>query len=194
MINAKESTMSTKVLILETAEHLFAEFGYLGVSMQDIASALGITKSALYYHFDSKEKIYLKVLDDAFLEFSEEIQKVTLDKKLSIEKRFHKTVLAYIDFCLEKRDLVKLTMHKLSNDNDGIVKSIAKIKINIINQLEPIVEEYLVYKKRSILINGKIATYFLVGILNAFILGEIVDGGKVWKTKDIVRQIEKLFF
>ena len=57
-------------------------------------------------------KIYLKVLDRAFKEFSETIQKVIGNENLSIEKRFRKTITAYINFCLEKRDLAKLTMQK----------------------------------------------------------------------------------
>ena len=194
MINAKESTTSTKNLIIDTAEQLFAQFGYLGVSMIDIADSLGITKAALYYHFDSKEKIYLKVLDSAFKEFTETIQKVVSNKGLSVEKRFHETILAYIDFCLKKRDLAKLTMHKLSKDSDDIVNSVAKIKMKIACQLEPVVKEFLFCKKRNQFVNSKIATYLLIGMLNAFIFGEIIDDRKNWKTKDIIRQIEKLFF
>lgn len=188
------ASTGTKDLIINAAERLFAQFGYLGVSMMDIASSLGITKAALYYHFDSKEKIYLEVLSGAFEEFSEAIQKITGDKNLPIEKRFRKTVAAYLDFCLEKRDLVKLTTQKLSKDNDNIVNFISELKIKIVRQLEPTVKEFLVYKKQIRLINSKIATYLLIGMLNTFILGEIFEGGKNWKAKDIARQIEKLFF
>ena len=195
MITSQNSKIvSTKDLIIDTAEQLFAQFGYLGVSMMDIADSLGITKAALYYHFDSKEKIYLKVLDGAFKEFSETIQKVIGDENLSIEKRFRKTITAYLDFCLEKRDLAKLTMQKLSKNDDNIVSFIAELKVKIARQLEPTVKEFLVYKKQSRFIDSKIATYLLIGMLNAFILGEIVDGGKNWKAKDILKQIERLFF
>ena len=193
-VSQNSKIISTKDLIIDTSEQLFAQFGYLGVSMMDIANSLGITKAALYYHFDSKEKIYLEVLDEAFKEFSETIQKVIGDESLSIEKRFRKTVAAYLDFCLEKRDLAKLTMQKLSKDSDNIVNFIAKLKVEIACQLEPTVKEFLVSKKRSRLINSKIATYLLIGMLNAFILGEIVESGKNWKAKDILKQIERLFF
>ena len=193
-VSQNSKIVSTKDLIIDTAEQLFGQFGYLGVSMMDIASSLGITKAALYYHFDSKEKIYLEVLDSAFKEFSETIQKVIGDENLSIEKRFRETITVYLNFCLEKRDLAKLTMQKLSKDSDNIVNFIAKLKAEVACQLEPVIKEFLVYKKRSRLINSKIATYLLIGMLNAFILGEIVEGGKNWKAKDILKQIERLFF
>mgnify|MGYP002232032704 FL=1 len=45
----------TKERILRTALELFAQNGYLGTSMNDIAGQLGITKAALYKHYASKQ-------------------------------------------------------------------------------------------------------------------------------------------
>lgn len=47
----------TKERILETALELFAQRGYLGTSMSDIAQRLGITKAALYKHYTGKQEI-----------------------------------------------------------------------------------------------------------------------------------------
>lgn len=47
----------TKERILETALAMFAQRGYLGTSMRDIADELGITKGALYKHYASKQEI-----------------------------------------------------------------------------------------------------------------------------------------
>ena len=53
----------TKERILETALELFAEKGYLGTSMSDIAGQLGITKGALYKHYASKQEILDSVVE-----------------------------------------------------------------------------------------------------------------------------------
>lgn len=47
----------TKQRILETTLELFAQRGYLGTSMSDIAHRLGITKAALYKHYAGKQEI-----------------------------------------------------------------------------------------------------------------------------------------
>ena len=47
----------TKDRILSAALELFAQSGYLGTSMSDIAKQLGLTKAALYKHFPSKQAI-----------------------------------------------------------------------------------------------------------------------------------------
>ena len=43
--------------ILRTGEELFATKGYEHTSIQQIADACGLTKGALYHHFDSKEAL-----------------------------------------------------------------------------------------------------------------------------------------
>ena len=53
----------TKERILETALELFAQSGYLGTSMSDIAKALGITKGALYKHYTSKQEILDSIVE-----------------------------------------------------------------------------------------------------------------------------------
>lgn len=47
--------------ILEEASALFQERGLAGVSMQQIADAVGITKAALYYHFRDKNDLFTEV-------------------------------------------------------------------------------------------------------------------------------------
>jgi TetR/AcrR family transcriptional regulator, regulator of cefoperazone and chloramphenicol sensitivity len=47
----------TRRRILDSATEVFAEHGYSGASMRDIAERLGITKAGLYYHFTSKEDL-----------------------------------------------------------------------------------------------------------------------------------------
>ena len=47
----------TKARILEAALALFAQGGYLGTSMSDIAKQIGLTKGALYKHYTSKQEI-----------------------------------------------------------------------------------------------------------------------------------------
>ena len=53
----------TKERIFETALELFAQNGYLGTSMNDIAGRLGFTKAALYKHYTSKQEILDKIVE-----------------------------------------------------------------------------------------------------------------------------------
>jgi AcrR family transcriptional regulator len=52
---------STRERILDIALELFTEQGYDKTSLRDIAERLGMTKAALYYHFERKEDILLEL-------------------------------------------------------------------------------------------------------------------------------------
>lgn len=48
--------------IREQAFSLFGRYGYEGASIDGIAKAAGLSKGALYWHFENKEKLYLDCL------------------------------------------------------------------------------------------------------------------------------------
>ena len=54
---------STKSRILDEALVMFAENGYRGTNLRDLAAQLGLSKSALYKHYESKEAIWNALLD-----------------------------------------------------------------------------------------------------------------------------------
>ena len=58
--------------LIELARGIFAQAGYAGASLSQIAAAAGIRKASLYHHFDTKEALYLSVLDSVV----SELQKV----------------------------------------------------------------------------------------------------------------------
>lgn len=55
----------SKETLLEAAGMAFAERGYAGASMSDIASRSGIQKASLFHHFPTKEALYMEVLADS---------------------------------------------------------------------------------------------------------------------------------
>jgi len=58
-----EQTAQAKQRILELAARMFAERGYDGTAMQDVAQELGLTRAALYYHYASKADILREIID-----------------------------------------------------------------------------------------------------------------------------------
>ncbi|PIP44027.1 MAG: TetR/AcrR family transcriptional regulator [Deltaproteobacteria bacterium CG_4_10_14_3_um_filter_60_8] len=58
----------TKTEVLAIAIPLFANGGYDGVTMRQIAAAVGIKAASLYYHFPDKQTLYIDALGFAFAE------------------------------------------------------------------------------------------------------------------------------
>ena len=63
--------MSTKDKILDAALTLFAENGYNGTSVEQIAKAVGIKAPSLYKHYKSKEDILNALVDSAEARYEE---------------------------------------------------------------------------------------------------------------------------
>ena len=53
----------THQTIMNTAQQLFATKGYNGTSMNDIVKASGASKGAIYNHFESKEQLFMALLN-----------------------------------------------------------------------------------------------------------------------------------
>lgn len=60
--------------ILEAATQLFAERGFAGVSIQEIADSASTHKTTVLYHFGTKEALYATVLDEALNRIADMMQ------------------------------------------------------------------------------------------------------------------------
>lgn len=61
----KEHAQDTRALALQSAHRLLNQHGYLGVSMDAVADAIGVRKASLYHHFpEGKEQLVLEIADD----------------------------------------------------------------------------------------------------------------------------------
>lgn len=63
-LNRRETREQTHRLLLEAAERAFLTMGYQGATLDDIAAEAGFTKGAVYWHFRSKEALFLELLAD----------------------------------------------------------------------------------------------------------------------------------
>jgi len=102
-----QSVTGTRDTILAVASHRFAERGYAGTSLAEIAEEVGIRTPSLFHYFPSKLELYRAVLLDAFEDWFELIRETTatpLDGWSQVE---HILRTAFV-FCEERPDFVRL--------------------------------------------------------------------------------------
>lgn len=76
MNNAQRSTI-TRSAILDAATRLFARDGYDTTGVAEICETAGVSKGAFYYHFESKEAVFLELIDSWLKALEATLQEVT---------------------------------------------------------------------------------------------------------------------
>src|SRR5918998_1699191 len=69
----------TRAELLEVATAVFAEQGYSGARVDEIAERTRTTKRMIYYYFGGKEQLYLAVLENAYRGIREAEQRLQVD-------------------------------------------------------------------------------------------------------------------
>jgi len=130
-----------QVQIVEAAAKLFAEKGFDGTSIDDIAEACGVAAGLIYHYFDSKADILKALIErKAFLPRMAEILRTP--PKATVEETLTELAYAIWGMLEERREMV-LMMHGEMQRNPEVVKVIGEVIKTGINLLS----EYLNAKK-----------------------------------------------
>jgi AcrR family transcriptional regulator len=101
----------TRSRILAAAQKLFAERGYANTSLADIAMAVGLTKTAVAYHFHPKDRLAAELIapaaDDLFDFLGTEFN------------GFVPCLEGLVTFCLRHRAVVRLMMEDIGRIDEA---------------------------------------------------------------------------
>lgn len=93
--------------ILDKSLELFANQGYFGTSMDDIAKAVGIKKASLYSHYAGKESIFTAVFNNILDDYSSFINNLTAcSEKTNCLDRLTSTFSGYVKNCKDNNKMV----------------------------------------------------------------------------------------
>ena len=103
--------------IIEAAAKLFSNKSYHDVTMDQIAQEVGVAKGTIYLYFDSKEKLYLEILEDTY----EEIESI-LEKEIAkgdpAPQKLKKILGLIFRFYIQNMDVLRI----LSRDETHLIR------------------------------------------------------------------------
>jgi len=105
--------LDTKEKILHTARVLFASKGFEGASVRQIASEAGVNIAAVNYHFVSKEKLFLQVIDLVFSETSNHIRARRTERP---EEKVEDLAVWIFGYFLERADILRSVFQMLLSE------------------------------------------------------------------------------
>jgi len=99
-ISKIENGQKTAAHLVAIAIKFFRTQGYSKTALEDVVQEAGVTRGALYHHFDGKKGLFLAVFDDVQAEISNRIMEV--DKSsVSIWDRFILCTRVFFEACLD---------------------------------------------------------------------------------------------
>jgi AcrR family transcriptional regulator len=104
--------LSSKEKILSTAIVLFAQKGYSGLSMRQLALAVDLSVAAIYHHFPDKKALYLEAVRFAFSD-KEQVFDQVWESDCSAEEKLARFIRSFIDVMLEDRDFHRLMQREI---------------------------------------------------------------------------------
>ncbi len=107
--------MSTKEKIKEVACELFADKGFDGTSVRDIAKAADVNVAAINYHFENKMGLYAEVFKSNHQWMADKVHEFSADTSLTISDFAWKM----LEFFLDNGNAL-MNCFKMFLDNDGV--------------------------------------------------------------------------
>jgi AcrR family transcriptional regulator len=126
--------------IVDRAAELFAERGFLGASIADLADALKTSKSLIYHYYNSKEDILFDVMHShvqALLDAAEAVAAKSEDAESKLRELTHAFMEQYVDAAARQRVL----LNELSRLPDTQRKTVVDIQRRLIEIVEKIIGE-----------------------------------------------------
>jgi AcrR family transcriptional regulator len=116
--------------IIEVATREFAEKGLAGARIDEIAEATRTSKRMIYYYFDSKEGLYLRVLEDAYRRMREIESDLHLDD-LAPEAALRRLVGFTVDYQWAHPEFIRLVMTENIHRGEYLARSALIRDLNV---------------------------------------------------------------
>jgi AcrR family transcriptional regulator len=109
--------------ILETAQRLFEERGYEGVSMSDVATAAKVTRGLVHHYFGAKRELYVEVVRSLLGDVPVLIGP---DEASSVEEMVKRNANAVLDYYSANRELLLAIAPSPDRGRDPEVAALAE--------------------------------------------------------------------
>lgn len=131
-----------QIQILEAAEKLFAEQGFAGTSVRDIAETAHVNLAMISYYFGSKEKLMEAMFHHRGSDFKIQLESILQNKNLSPIQKVEKLIDDYIERIFRKQCFHKImTREQMANKSDAITEKIYELKQRNYSLIKQLIHE-----------------------------------------------------
>jgi TetR/AcrR family transcriptional regulator, cholesterol catabolism regulator len=188
----RETLVDSRQEILRTAARLFQQQGYDATSMNDVATALKVSKAGLYHHFQSKDEILFELMNHALNITQERV----VDRVRGIanpEERLRMLIRLHVDVILSVRDReITVLLHENHPLPPSLRKRINARKKEYVHFVEKLVSEVQPARGSKRSVSPRAATFALLGMINWIYQWYKPEGAL--NSQQIAGQFTEIFF
>lgn len=131
---------ATRRKILAAAVHAFADKGFAGATMDQIARKAGVNKATIYYHIGDKQALYAAVLHDVFGRIAQSILEDVGEAATPMEKL--KAYFSTIERTIfEHPDIPRIMLREVASRGEHLPSVVISDFIQIFLKLSEILQE-----------------------------------------------------
>lgn len=131
-----------KVHIMEAAEKLFADRGFSGTSVRDIAEAAGVNLAMISYYFGSKEKLMEAMFEHRGQHFRIQLQSILQNSNMTPMQKMEKLIEDYVDRIFQKQCFHRVMVREqMVNNNGPIAQQIHQLKQTNYSLIKQLIQE-----------------------------------------------------
>ncbi|MBA4494159.1 TetR/AcrR family transcriptional regulator [Paenactinomyces guangxiensis] len=126
-------------VIFQAAVEVFAESGFDQAKMDEIAQAAGVAKGTIYYHFKSKEELFVGLMNEGMEKLSDCVRRGIALKK-SPSEQLEALLHAHILFFVKNGKLAKLLLNEAFGTKERQRQFRTKIR-EYLNLIESVLQQ-----------------------------------------------------
>jgi len=176
--------------IIAVAKVLFADSGYHGVSVDDIAKRLGVSPAVLYQHFESKESLYEAVLNE-ITERRESYVDAVLSGQDDFASVLRNMTNIYTRSVARDPDYLKMEMHNVLEGASAAQQFFDSRWKSFSDFIEVGMQE-LAPKKRVNNTNPRIASLMYQGMVREVLYAKCISNSPRYKDISLERLVDDL--
>lgn len=119
---------STKEILLEKSEDLFAKNGYLKTKVEDITKASGVAKGTFYLYFKSKDELLLEIVSEIISKHEKSIKNIDI-KNHTLEENLNFLVTKSLEFARDNENFFTILINIFFSDLGKNIGSNVKEKM-----------------------------------------------------------------
>jgi len=135
-VRRRSNGVRTRAEIIAAAERHFAEHGFQGTRLGDVAADVGIRRPSISYHFASKQELYAAVLETVFAEWAAD-----LPSGGTAAERLEAAMTGWIEFVAQRPTAARLLLRESMNAQPESFAALLRFGGAVVAWFEELIDE-----------------------------------------------------